>query len=234
MVSVFSQPRTLPQLDAATKCTVFRINFKSLILRWPVIDVYISAATKSKLVVMFTFPALKCTWLLIPTIPAKISSTGNFGTPHDSLSRPSSWFRISRFLPLKGWQVRKLDTPWCLHKMIPCIGVSALRALVIRVTIKQIKGKAGSSRWQRKRQMSVCTTWPRFTLLVAYRSVRPQKYTWRLPWRWGGKRRIQNLPNQHSFPPPPLPLEYLLSAGVVNNPNAKTRSNISFWPKQNR
>ena len=90
---------------------------------------------------MFTSPALKCTWLLIPTIPAKISSTGNFGTPHDFLSRPSSWFRISRFLPLKGWQVRKLDTPWCLHKMIPCIGVSALRALVIRVTIKQIMGK---------------------------------------------------------------------------------------------
>ena len=102
---------------------------------------HISAATKSKLVVMFTSPALKCTWLLILTIPAKICSTGNFGTSHDFLSRPSSRFRISRFLPLRGWQVRKLDTAWCLHKMIPCIGVSALRALVIRVTIKQIMGK---------------------------------------------------------------------------------------------
>ena len=36
------------------------------------------------------------------------------------------------------------------------------------------------------------------------------------------------------FPLPPLPLEYLLSAGVVNNPTAKTRSIISFWPKQNQ
>ena len=68
---------------------------------------YISPATKSNLVVMFTSPALKYTWLLIPTIPAGISSTGKFGTSHDVLPRHGSRFRISRFLLLA---VGKL--PW--------------------------------------------------------------------------------------------------------------------------
>ena len=157
---------------------------------------------------MFTSSALKCMWLLILTIPAKISSTGNFGTSHDFLSRPSSRFRISRFLPLTGWQVRKLDTAWCLHKMIPCIGVSALRALVIRVTIKQIMGKRYH---QGDRENGKCRFLPcaksfftcrlpfitatkkitvsleycaSFYLLISY-FEKLSNWIWRLRWTWG-------------------------------------------------
>ena len=157
---------------------------------------------------MFTSLPLKCMWLLILTIPSKISSTENFGTSHDFLSRPSSRFRISRFLPLTVWQVRKLDTAWCLHKMIPCIGVSALRALVIRVTIKQIMGKRyhqgdrenGKCRfvpcaqeflylsltvhYGHKKDNSFTRVLCKFYLLISY-FEKLSNWIWRLRWTWG-------------------------------------------------
>ena len=141
--------------------------------------------------------------------------------------------------------------------MIPCIGVSALRALVIRVTIKQIMRKRdhpgdrenGKCRFvpcaqeflylsltvqyvHKKITVSLqhCAS---FYLLISYfekLSIESGFYG----EREDNKRESRIPPISFRFFLPPLLLGYLLLAGVVNNPNAKTRSIISFWPKQNR